>query len=101
MLAWTRWATASGSTACERHANVDEGVLGAGLGVFLANPRLQGLPTILEVPGKDGHGPDADEVRKLRELHARSMKNPLARRSGSGRERGKKAAPAASRKTRD
>jgi hypothetical protein len=23
------------------------------------------------VPGKDGHGPDADEVRKLRELHAR------------------------------
>ncbi len=26
---------------------------------------------ILEVPGPDGHGPDADEVRKLRELHAR------------------------------
>ena len=64
----------------DRHANVGEGVLGEGLGVFLANPRLQGLPTILEVPGKDGHGPDADEIRKLRELHARSMKKPPRRR---------------------
>jgi deoxyribonuclease IV len=85
----------------DRHANVGEGVLGEGLGVFLANPRLQGLPTILEVPGKDGHGPDADEIRKLRELHARSMKKPPVRRSGSGRGRGRKAAPAGSRKTRD
>ena len=87
----------------DRHANVGEGVLGEGLGVFLANPRLQGLPTILEVPGKDGHGPDADEIRKLRELHARSMKKPPARRSGSasGRRRGTKAARAGSRKTRD
>ena len=41
------------------------------LGVFLGHPSLQGLPALLEVPGKDGHGPDADEVRKLRELHAR------------------------------
>jgi deoxyribonuclease-4 len=85
----------------DRHANVGEGVLGEGLGVFLANPRLQGLPTILEVPGKDGHGPDADEIRKLRELHARSMKKPRAKRSGSGRGRGRKAAPAGSRKIRD
>jgi len=86
----------------DRHANVGEGVLGEELGVFLANPRLQGLPAILEVPGKDGHGPDADEVRKLRELHARWMKKPSARRSGaSGQRRGTKVAPAGSRKTRD
>ena len=32
---------------------------------------LQDLPAVLEVPGADGHGPDAAEVRKLRELHAR------------------------------
>jgi deoxyribonuclease IV len=64
----------------DRHANVGEGALGEGLGVFLANPRLQGLPTILEVPGKDGHGPDADEIRKLRKLHARAMKKPPRRR---------------------
>jgi deoxyribonuclease IV len=55
----------------DRHANVGEGLIGEKLGVFLANPRLQGLPAVLEVPGEDGHGPNAAEVRKLRELHAR------------------------------
>ena len=55
----------------DRHANIGEGLIGEELGVFLSHPRLQGLPALLEVPGKDGHGPDADEVRKLKELHAR------------------------------
>jgi deoxyribonuclease-4 len=87
----------------DRHANIGEGVIGEDLGVFLTNPRLQDLPTILETPGPDGHGPDAGEIRKLRELHARWMKKPPARRSrsGSARRRGTKAAPAGSRKTRD
>jgi deoxyribonuclease IV len=57
----------------DRHANIGEGVLGDGLGVFLGHPRLQGLPAVLEVPGKDGKGPDADEVRKLKELHGRAV----------------------------
>jgi deoxyribonuclease-4 len=56
----------------DRHANIGEGTLGEALGVFLAHPKLQGLPAVLEVPGKDGKGPDADEVRKLKELHARA-----------------------------
>jgi deoxyribonuclease-4 len=55
----------------DRHANVGEGLMGEQLGVFLAHHAFQALPAVLEVPGKDGHGPDADEVRKLRELHAR------------------------------
>ena len=55
----------------DRHANVGEGLMGERLGVFLGHPDLQGLPALLEVPGKDGHGPDAEEVRKLKELHAR------------------------------
>jgi deoxyribonuclease IV len=55
----------------DRHANIGEGELGEDLGLFLGHPTLQGLPALLEVPGKDGKGPDADEVRKLRELHAR------------------------------
>ena len=55
----------------DRHANIGEGLIGEELGVFLSHARLQGLPALLEVPGKDGHGPDADEVRKLKELHAR------------------------------
>ena len=55
----------------DRHANIGDGLLGEELGVFLSHPRLQGLPALLEVPGKDNKGPDADEVRKLKELHAR------------------------------
>jgi deoxyribonuclease IV len=55
----------------DRHANVGEGALGERLGVFVGHPSFQGLPALLEVPGRDGKGPDADEVRKLKELHAR------------------------------
>jgi deoxyribonuclease-4 len=55
----------------DRHANILEGLMGEQLGTFLAHELLQGLPAVLEVPGKDGHGPDAEEGRKLRELHGR------------------------------
>lgn len=56
----------------DRHDNIDDGLMGEGLGVFLAHPKLQSLPAVLEVPGADGHGPNADEIRKLRELHERA-----------------------------
>jgi deoxyribonuclease-4 len=56
----------------DRHDNIGEGLIGEGLGVFLAHPKLQALPAVLEVPGADGKGPNADEIRKLRELHARA-----------------------------
>jgi deoxyribonuclease-4 len=55
----------------DRHANIGEGLMGERLGAFLAHSAFQGLPALLEVPGKDSHGPDADEVRKLRALHGR------------------------------
>jgi len=55
----------------DRHANILEGELGERLGAFLAHPRLQHLPAYLEVPGKDKKGPDAAEIAKLRDLHAR------------------------------
>ena len=55
----------------DRHANILEGLLGERLGVFLANPRLQGLPAVLETAGPENRGPDANEVRKAKELHAR------------------------------
>jgi deoxyribonuclease IV len=63
-------ATPLGSNR-DRHANIGEGVLGERLGVFLGNPRLQGLPAVLEVAGPESRGPDANEVRKAKELHAR------------------------------
>jgi deoxyribonuclease IV len=56
----------------DRHDNIGEGLMGEGLGVFLAHPKLQGLPAVLEVPGADGRGPNAEEIRKLRELHDRA-----------------------------
>jgi deoxyribonuclease-4 len=55
----------------DRHENIGDGLIGEDLGVFLSHPRLQRLPTVLEVPGKDGKGPNAQELRKLRDLHAR------------------------------
>jgi deoxyribonuclease-4 len=56
----------------DRHDNIGEGLIGEGLGIFLSHPKVQGLPVVLEVPGADGKGPNADEIRKLRELHARA-----------------------------
>jgi deoxyribonuclease-4 len=55
----------------DRHANILEGELGERLGVFLSNPRLQGLPAVLETAGPENRGPDANEVRKTKELCAR------------------------------
>ncbi|MDQ3993636.1 MAG: deoxyribonuclease IV [Actinomycetota bacterium] len=62
----------------DRHANIGEGLLGDKLAVFLGDARLHDLPAILEVPGQNGKGPDADEVRKLRELHERAAPRTTA-----------------------
>ncbi len=57
----------------DRHENVPDGVLGRKLAVFLGNERLQGLPAVLETPGSDGHGPNATDIRKLRQLHRKAV----------------------------
>jgi len=57
----------------DRHANIGEGLLGDRLGVFLANERLQGLPAVLETAGPDNKGPDANEVRKAKEMRERTI----------------------------
>jgi deoxyribonuclease IV len=58
----------------DRHENIGEGLMGERIGVFLGHPRLQGLPAVLETAGPDGHGPDAAEIQKTKELHARWMR---------------------------
>jgi deoxyribonuclease-4 len=63
----------------DRHANVLEGELGERLGAFLAHPAVQGLPAVMETPGPDDHGPDAGEMQKLRDLHARWTKGNRTR----------------------
>jgi deoxyribonuclease IV len=57
----------------DRHANIGEGILGEQLGVFLGNKRLQGLPAVLEVAGPENKGPDANEVRKAKEIRERAI----------------------------
>jgi deoxyribonuclease-4 len=52
----------------DRHDNIGEGLMGAGLGVFLSHPRLQGLPALLEVPGPDDQGPDAEQIARAKAL---------------------------------
>ncbi len=83
----------------DRHANVLEGLMGEGLGTFLAHPRVQGLPAILETPGPDGHGADAAEVQRLKDLHARAT--GATRPGRSARRPGRKASRGGARKTRD
>jgi deoxyribonuclease-4 len=56
----------------DRHDNIGDGLMGEGIGVFLAHPAVQELPVVLEVPGTDGHGPNAEEIRKLRDIHNRA-----------------------------
>ena len=55
----------------DRHANIGEGLMGEGLGAFIAHPALQHLSVYLEVPGVNKRGPNAEEIKKVRELHAR------------------------------
>jgi deoxyribonuclease-4 len=82
----------------DRHANVLEGLMGEGLGTFLAHPRVQGLAAILETPGPDGHGPDAAEVQRLKDLHARAT--GATRPGRSARRPGRTASRGGARKTR-
>jgi deoxyribonuclease-4 len=75
-------ATPLGSNR-DRHANILEGEIGEGLGAFLAHPAFQQLGAYMEVPGQ-GDGVDENELRKLRELHARwtgTAKKPRKRRT--------------------
>ena len=58
----------------DRHANVGEGELGEeGIAAFLSEPRFEGLPALLEVPGRGRKGPDAEEVARARQLRERGL----------------------------
>lgn len=60
-----------GGSARDRHANIGEGLIGIkGLAAVVNHPKLKALPFILEVPGKDKHGPEKDDVDKLKALLA-------------------------------
>ncbi len=66
----------------DRHANLPEGELGReGLAAFLSEPRFEGLPALLEVPGPENRGPDERQIAIARELRAEG----LAARRRAGR----------------
>jgi deoxyribonuclease-4 len=59
----------------DRHADVGEGELGRrGCGVFLSEPRFQGLPCVLETNGPDGHGPDRAQITLTRRLRGQGLR---------------------------
>jgi deoxyribonuclease IV len=70
----------------DRHENIGDGLIGDKLTVFLGHPKLQGLPALLEVPGA-GHGPDAEQMAKLRKLYAKATKSRSARKRGTSARR--------------
>jgi deoxyribonuclease-4 len=59
----------------DRHADVGEGELGRrGCGVFLSEPRFEGLPLVLETNGPDGHGPDRAQITLTRRLRGQGLR---------------------------
>ncbi len=54
----------------DRHENILEGEMKAGLSTFLTNPALADIPVFLETPGVDKKGPNSSEVAKLRAFYS-------------------------------
>jgi deoxyribonuclease-4 len=63
----------------DRHANIGDGEMGRrGLAAFLSEPRFEGLPAPLEVPGPNKRGPDRRQVEKAKRLRERGLKDRKA-----------------------
>ena len=57
----------------DRHANIGEGEIGRdGFGNILSHPAFAEIPFLLEVPGIEDHGPDKENVERLKALRAES-----------------------------
>jgi deoxyribonuclease-4 len=58
----------------DRHENLGDGEIGEeGMRRILGCPDLQGLPVILEVPGLEGTGPDAENMARARRFHEEGL----------------------------
>lgn len=55
----------------DQHGNLGEGLIGyAGLARVVRHPALAHVPFVLEVPGPDGHGPDAANLALAKSMRA-------------------------------
>lgn len=53
----------------DRHENLGDGnITNEAFKEFLSNPKVQEIPLILEVPGIEGNGPDAENIERLKRL---------------------------------
>lgn len=91
-------ASGLGSRA-DRHADIGRGEIGeAGFRLLLEDPRLRGVPWVLEVPGPERKGPDRGQVSLLRELAGLGPPSPAPDGAGgspgsAGARRGRAHAP--------
>lgn len=55
----------------DRHENIGEGHIGIdGFRTLMAHPAFRDVPFLLEVPGFDGKGPDAKNIRRLKKIRS-------------------------------
>jgi deoxyribonuclease IV len=60
----------------DRHAPIPNGEIGrSGMRAFLGEPRLQGLPAVLEGPGVDGKAPVRKDIQIVTRLHREAVGN--------------------------
>ena len=61
----------------DRHAPIPEGEIGrSGMRAFIGEPRLQGLPAVLEGPGIDGKAVVRKDMQIIRRLHREATRKP-------------------------
>ena len=70
----------------DRHANILEGLIGEGLGVFLAHPAFQQLSAYLEVAGATATAPASTSWKRARAAQARAGQSEAARQASGGEE---------------
>jgi len=55
----------------DRHENIGDGHIGTeGFRTLMSHPAFRDVPFLLEVPGFDGSGPDAKNIKRLKKLRA-------------------------------
>jgi deoxyribonuclease IV len=61
----------------DRHAPIPNGEIGRpGMRAFIGEPRLQGLPAVLEGPGVEGKAIDRKDMQIIRRLHRDATRKP-------------------------
>jgi deoxyribonuclease-4 len=59
----------------DRHANLGDGLIGSeGMQAFLSEPRFDGLPLLMEIPGSDKSGPGKKDVALAFKLRGQGLK---------------------------